>query len=230
MNADQFADLQPCLLVYDVPTRLKIANPSGRLRRLAFRINLSCWVIRRTSIPYAYLNRIANQGVKWRVVSFDAGEAANLVSMAIENIKSEIREAVRRAKKADQRAEDARGNNEIGDEDHAKAARTNVKRLKKTLQDLRHAASQFGIHESSIGYADAVASVAAIDAGMKAKCAAYANLATHARKLRTAEGNAIADAVERDLIPAGIAADFVEERCKNGELPAKRARFLFELA
>jgi len=46
MTPAAFADLKPLPSLYDVPTRLTVPNPSGRLRRIAFRINLSCWVIR----------------------------------------------------------------------------------------------------------------------------------------------------------------------------------------
>ncbi|HJZ56144.1 MAG TPA: hypothetical protein VKE74_14345, partial [Gemmataceae bacterium] len=80
-------NLRACLLIYDIPEHSTVANPSGRLRRTAVRVNLFCWVIREGDIPYALLNTMATGGATWHVVKFDAGEAGKLIGMATEALK-----------------------------------------------------------------------------------------------------------------------------------------------
>lgn len=229
MNAVEFSDLSPCLLLYDVPTGSGVANPSGRLRRIAFRINLSAWVVRRPDLPYSYLNSLAARGVKWRVVSFDPSEAGTLVQMGIENIRQEIASAVARSRKADRRASRNRDKNDAkSDIDYAVACRLNVRRLRKLLDDMEHAAARFGITAGQLSLAEARSAVDAIDAGMKGQCAAYAAMAKVARKSRASGSRAMASAIEQDQVPAGIAADWCEENGGNvGTQVANKVRFIF---
>src|SRR5438552_1177899 len=83
------SDLRACLLIYDIPERSAVANPSRFLRRLAVRVNLSCWVIPEGDVPYARLNEMATGGATWHVVRFDAAEAGKLVAMAAAAIRRE---------------------------------------------------------------------------------------------------------------------------------------------
>src|SRR5262249_2769872 len=102
--SDATLNLQACLLIYDIPENSAVANPSPRLRRMAVRVNLSCWVIREGDIPYALLNTMAEGGATWHVVQFDATEAGKLIGMATEALKRDLREALRRAGRSAERA------------------------------------------------------------------------------------------------------------------------------
>lgn len=211
MTAESFADLRPCLLVYDVPTRSGVANPSGRLRRIAFRVNLSAWVIREDDVPRAYLARIALQGVKWRIVRFDPSEAANLVQLGIENIRVELRAAVSRARAAADRYAAELESGEATTADYVRSARAQVKRLRKLLVDLQAAGMRFGITATQLNLSAATAACEAINAGMREKCFAYANAAEVLRDTKTKEGQALAALVEADEVPAEVVADWLRD-------------------
>lgn len=212
MTAKSFADLRPCLLVYDVPTRSGVANPSARLRRIAFRVNLSAWVIRESDVPRAYLARLATRGVKWRIVRFDPSEAANLIQLGIENIKSELRAAVSRARAAAARYAADFESNESTTTDFVRQARTQVKRLRKLLVDLQAAGMRFGITATQLNLSAATAACEAINAGMREKCFAYANSAEILRDTKTKEGQALAALVDADEVPAEVVADWLRDR------------------
>ena len=50
-------NLQACLLIYDIPERSSVRNPSRRLRSFAVRVNLSFRVIRGGDTPCPPLSR-----------------------------------------------------------------------------------------------------------------------------------------------------------------------------
>ena len=93
-------NLGACLLIYDIHQHSVVPYPSRRLRTVAVRVNLSCWVIREGDVPYALLHEMALGGATWHVVRFDAGEGPKLVGMAVEAIKRDIRDAMRRANRS----------------------------------------------------------------------------------------------------------------------------------
>jgi hypothetical protein len=76
-------NLQACLLIYDIPERSGVRNPSRRLRSIAVRVNLSCRVSREGDVPYALLGQMAAGGATWHVVRSDADEGVKLVGMAV---------------------------------------------------------------------------------------------------------------------------------------------------
>lgn len=215
--------LQACLLIYDIPERSKVGNPSNRLRSMAVRVNLSCWVIREGDIPYVLLNDMAAGGATWHVVRFDAGESEKLVGMAREALIRDIREALRRANRS---AAVAAQPIEAGENTaNTRAAfvervRPLVRRMNRLLADARKAAERFGIDPASVSVDDAAAAVRALQSGMYARARAYADAAALVRQLGD---EAMANAAAADLVPAGILADDIDDR--GGDASALREAF-----
>jgi hypothetical protein len=224
MRATDVSDnLQACLLIYDIPERSAVRNPSPRLRSMAVRVNLSCWVIREGDIPYALLNEMAAGGATWHVVRFDAGEGVKLVGMAVEAIKRDIRDAMRRANRSVDAVELLAGGAADPSEAkrvYAERVRPVVRRLNRLLADVGRAAERFGIDPSAVSLADAHAAVGALQAGMLARARAYGAAAEQVLALGDP---AMAGAAAADLVPAGILADDIDDR--GGDSSALRETF-----
>jgi hypothetical protein len=222
--SESSTNLSACLLIYDIPERSSVRNPSRRLRSVAVRVNLSCWVIREGDIPYALLNEMALGGATWHVVRFDAGESVKLVGMAVEAIKRDIRDAMRRAN----RSADAAGrrlDNSTDDPSEAKRrfaerARPIIRRLNRLLADVKQAAERFGIDPNAISLADAHASVSALQAGMLSRAKAYGEAV---EQIRLLGDSAMARAAAADLVPIGILADDIDDH--DGDSTALREAF-----
>src|SRR5687767_14905134 len=135
--------LQACLLIYDIPERSSVPNPSRRLRPIAVRVNLSCWVIREGDIPYALLHEMAAGGAMWHVVRFDASEGPKLVGMAVEAMKRDIRDAMQRANRsaevAGRRMETTQETPSEARRRFAVQSRPIIRRLTRLLSDVQKA-------------------------------------------------------------------------------------------
>lgn len=215
--------MQACLLIYDIPEASRVPNPSGFLRRMAVRINLSCWVVPEGDIPYARLNEMAAGGASWHVVRFDAAEAGKLVAMAAAAIRRELRDALRRAKRSAARAAAAleSGKSSVGK--YTEQARAQVSRVKRLMRDLKQAAERFEIAPESLPLTQAARGVDAIQAAMHTRARLYAEAAEQARGQATAAGEGMANAAAADTVPAGVLADFIEEA--GGDAAALREVF-----
>lgn len=215
--------LQACLLIYDIPERSSVKNPSDRLRSMAVRVNLSCWVIREGDIPYMLLNDMAKGGATWHIVRFDAGESEKLIGMAREALIRDIRDALRRADhSANSAAQPIEAGENTADNRAALIERVRplVRRVNRLLADTRRVAERFGIDPASISIDDAAASVRALQAGMYARARVYADAAAKVRELGD---DAMANAAAADLVPAGILADDIDDR--GGDATALREAF-----
>lgn len=212
--------VQACLLIYDIPERSGIPNPSRRLRSMAVRINLSCWVIPQGDIPYALLNGMAERGATWHCVKFDANEGERLVAMAIDSIKRDIRLTLDRARTSSARvnrrldvaADTVEGQDAIDAHTRArKDASQVVSRLRRMLRDYEAVATRFGITRDQLGLSAAMNATNAIGAGMKERARLFG------RAIRELEGHSGADdgmvqAMKRDDVHHGVAADYMEDR------------------
>ena len=214
------SDLRASLLIYDIPERSGVANPSGFLRRMAVRVNLSCWVIPEGDIPYHRLHAMATGGATWHVVRFDAAEAWKLVGMAAAAIRRELRDALRRARRAAGRAAAAVEAGESDPGRYDERARSTVRRLRRLLSDLTAAAGRFGIAAEGLPLLAAARGIDALQAAMKARARLYAEAAEAVRRLGD---EAMARAAEADLVPAGVLADDIDDR--GGDTSALRAAF-----
>lgn len=142
----RFQACRPCLLIYDIPSSVSIANPSGFLRRRAVRVNLSCWVIPEERIPYKLLTRLREAGCTWHVVRFDATEADKLIVMVRQSLAKQAEEAVLRLGESIDGVEPREGEAGLETADRLRSrTRQAEKRVRELLADLETAAKSFGI-------------------------------------------------------------------------------------
>ena len=217
------------LLVYDIPEASGIPNPSAYLRGFAIRINLSCWIVQEADIPYSYLHEIASMGAKWRAVKFDPSEAANLIELATQSLRSEIAEMRVNTRRSCDRASATMETGEA--ESSLKAIQKQrgtvaqrLNSLRKNLNKLKTAAERFGISgeligigSAEIGLPGAMAYVSQLHGVMNRRAEAYAR-ATNVLERQTGMRlpNVAAGALADMIQEAGTAeADTVAENLRN---------------
>ena len=87
------------LLVYDIPTNSKLANPSPLLWGLGARINLSAWIIPDACIVQLPLDDWKAHGASVELVRFDESDKGTILRLARESLErhlGEIRESTER--------------------------------------------------------------------------------------------------------------------------------------
>lgn len=217
--------LKACLLIYDIPVprngESEIPNPSGRLRRIAVRVNLSCWVIQEGDIPYKMLDDMAARGASWHVVRFDSNEGRRLVRMAISAMRKEIEDAVERSRRCHETAEQI-----LEDDGDANATRLRQRYLQRAEQictrfetmtrDLEAAAHRFGINPNTLRISQAHTVIQAIQTAMHTRARLYSEAIARLRAVNTTDANAMANAMANDQVPAEIAADMLEDNGQDG--------------
>jgi hypothetical protein len=225
--------MQACLLIYDIPDTADIPNPSNRLRRIAVRVNLSCWVVREGDIPYNYLHWLKEQGATWHVVKFDTDENEKLVKMALDSIRKDIRLSIQRAKASADSAGCKLNDPDMTPEDKSKrydsVTRATIKRLKETLNSLSAAAKLFGITDRDISLNEALQQTTAIQSSVARKAAEY-NRAINRLASLYGDNDGMVRNARGDRVPAGILADNLEERGNGREDAslAQKLRGMFE--
>jgi len=160
-------------LSYDIPSESTIPNPSGRLRKIGVRTNLSVWIVPNEKIPYGLLDELTTAGARWDVVRFDASEAEHLALMATEALKREVAQAIKVAQKAEEKAEANTGTVE-GKVAYWKKVRTGLNRSVRLLKDAKLAAASFGFEQTKVGFDEAAHQIAALRTAAKAQAKAYA--------------------------------------------------------
>jgi hypothetical protein len=78
------------LLVYDIPARTKVANPSSFLWRFGARINLSCWVIPDKNVAMLPIQSWKERGCTVELVRFDERDGATIIRLAREALVKEL--------------------------------------------------------------------------------------------------------------------------------------------
>src|SRR5262249_44000689 len=160
------------LLVYDIPKKSGLANPSKRLRRLGVRINLSCWVIREENIPWNLLNELREGGASWHTVAFADDEAQTLLTMALEALQRDADAAAKRAEESIARADS------LLDQGDPAASRRRadaaIKRPRKLPDALRQAAGPCGANVPSL---DIVTKVRGLQTAAHERARQYAAMA-----------------------------------------------------
>lgn len=78
------------LLVYDIPARTKVANPSSFLWRFGARINLSCWVIPDRNVAMLPIAMWKERGCTVELVRFDERDGATIIRLARESLAKEL--------------------------------------------------------------------------------------------------------------------------------------------
>lgn len=204
-------NLNACMLLYDIPDQADIANPSPVLRRLGLRVNLSCWVIPESDLPYGLLHSMAVAGATWHAVRFDRSEAQKLVAMGVQSLKRELADQVARARRSEIRASAAMdGSTESTERAEARYQReiaAVTKRYNELAADLATAAARFGIAQEAYGLVDATLAMAGIRMGMEERARTF----VQARARLAETGMAFPETT-----PAGILADAAEEAGLDG--------------
>lgn len=213
-------NLNACMLLYDIPDTAEIANPSPVLRRLGLRVNLSCWVIPESDLPYGLLHSMAEAGATWHAVRFDRSEAQKLVAMGVQSLKRELADQVARAQRSEARASAAMdGSTESTERAEARYQReiaAITRRYNELAADLAAAAARFQIDPTVYGAADTRRAMDGIRMGMEERARAF----VQARAQLAAAGQNFPETT-----PAGILADAAEEAGLDGTAAELRAGF-----
>lgn len=77
------------MVVYDVPQGSKIGNPSSVFRSRGVRVNLSCWIVPETRVPWEYLKRMDEAGCRTETVRFDEHEQDRIRELAKRLLREE---------------------------------------------------------------------------------------------------------------------------------------------
>lgn len=70
------------LCAYDIPEKLKIANPSSRFRRFGIRINNSVWIFPGSSVPAQDIEILKAKGATVRLVEFAEKDEGLILEIA----------------------------------------------------------------------------------------------------------------------------------------------------
>lgn len=190
------------MFLYDIPDNLDVTNPSGYLRRLAVRINLSVWVMREDNVPHAYLAELTEEGVSWHLIPFAGVSADYVYGLCNLALNGECERIARSARRSILTAE--RTCRDTGDvERFRKRMRASTLRAARLLEDSRKAGSVFGI---GLPITDLVRQVHALHVRALARSTAYLTMRDAVR------GSEMEAAARAEDIPGPILADWIEDR------------------
>lgn len=220
-------ELRASMLVYDIPAKSKVANPSDQLRRFGFRANLSCWVIPTASLPHNLITELRESGVNAKVVPFDVSAGPQLVTWAIEQLRADAEEQVKRTRANLEKAGDKHldGLSEVeavtGERREEALAAYELragaicKRLEDILAHVTEAAAGFGIESGALNLGGARAAFDAFQTGYTARAAEFAAATEKLRAAAAASGDAnaaaLANAAAQDLVPVAVLAGGLED-------------------
>jgi hypothetical protein len=216
--------MRASILAYYIPETVDVTNPSGRLRRLGFRIDGSVWVIPTGDLPYKYLHDLERRGVTWHAVEFGENEGAKLVRMATAAITAEIRRGLASAERSaamaivelegseEPLAAEIRYNRQTGDI---------VRRVNNLVKDMREVAGRFGIDAAELMNC-ASGQVVSIKAGMRERARLYAAAIDELRAV-AGDNDPMVKAALKDNAPPLILADYMEDN--DVDATALRAGF-----
>lgn len=215
IDASIAKNIRPVLFFYDIPTDSGFPNPSGYLRRFAVRINKSDWVMSESDVPHPLILEMLKVGATPRVVRFHDSENMKLVRMAIESLREEIAEHLKRAadsqKKSDRQLEDSNDEPEKAHDYYLKRSEDIKTRLGKLCEDMETVIGRFGILPTALKIDTLRTTSNAISNAMETRARAYMEAANKARMTKTSDGEAIAKSIEANQMDPMIAADFLDE-------------------
>lgn len=79
------------LCVYDIPQRLKVSNPSMRLRRYGFRVNLSCWVFPEGRVPVDEIDNLRDAGATVHLIEFSEQAQEKVLDLARAELRRHVK-------------------------------------------------------------------------------------------------------------------------------------------
>lgn len=228
----KLCDIEAYFLNYDIPDNADLEpddkKPAPFLRSFAFHAQKSGWIVQHGDIPHGLISRWVNAGCVVDLIKFDASETPKLLAMAVRSITAELEEKKRNAASsyADNLAE-LHDNETDADSAFDRFKRKNaaiVARLTKHLEAVKKCAERWGVAAQIPSLSTSSRGILSLRQTMKVRAKAYA---TAIAELRKRDANCgIANAMEADQIPAGIAADFMDDMGLNGV--ALRSAFFAE--
>lgn len=224
-ETDETPLIQACWLTYDIPEKSGFPNPSGQLRPLAFRANLSCWVIQESDIPYVLIHEMRQAGADVHIVRFDASETPKLLKMACAAVERDIKQAVkagqRNANAAVDRLRDADGDTNEAIKKYKNDQNRIIKDMGQKLKDLRAVARRFNIAARVPSLTASISAVGSLQATMDARAKAYYEAV---QELEAHEGNtAVVRTAKASGMPGEILADYMDDTGLDGQ--KLRSRF-----
>jgi hypothetical protein len=172
------------LLVYDIPSNIKLRNPSMLLRRWGARINLSCWVLPMGNLALLPLKEWVEKGATVEVVEFGEHEREKVVALArraimrdIEETRGFIEAVIENVRKRLKAAMDL----PLGSQERIEAVKLVENYQYAALwraKAIADAAEEAALHFDISGDVDSLAD--ALRAGIKAKSALFYTLKTEA--------------------------------------------------
>ncbi len=208
-----------------------MGHPSEWLWDVAIRISESSWLIPENRINWTYMNRMTEVGATWNLTPYDASATPSLIGQCVQALQRELDGQIARNAEAQQAAQvklDA-----TPTEDDPEKARKGFLQRAKEIQKrtealeakIKAAAGVFGISESVLNFARVVASRDSLRTSMQERARLFSQARDAAKALGTADGNAVAAAMDAGTMPAEIAADFVQENVSESQGEALRAAF-----
>ncbi len=226
------------MVIYDIPSDNKTyADPSATMRRIGFRVNLSCWVVPDGAVPHTFIHTLrTDYRANVDVVRFDAAEGPRLARMAVAAMKKEMEENAARAAEGlvamEQRHLTLDAELIDNPEERAAAvkryearcART-LKRMNQIIEDVEVAIKNFGNTPEALGTADARKVYDTLQLGYQQKAAAFVAATNALKALNTPDATALATAAAKDLVPAPIVADMLRDHGADTAANALQAAF-----
>jgi hypothetical protein len=216
------------MLMYDIPDAAEIANPSGRLRRIGLRLNLSVWLVPTGSVPHTLINELIAVGSSVITAPYDTTATAGLLAAAIGFANREVTAAVKRAEESKAAAE-AELNSPEGDPNQKRRVYDRkmaaiAKRLELLADEMKTGAAVFGL-SGAINFGGLRSTATTLAAATTTKAAAYANATAELAAVGTADATAMANAMGADAVPFAPAADMLRDNGKDDAADSLQAAF-----
>lgn len=215
------------LLCYYITVKSGYPNPSALLRRCAFRVDGSVWVVKDSSTPWNVLNDMTDGGVDWKLFPFAAEGTAALIETCRNTLIAEIQDSTTRnaeslaaiqSRHLIARAAATNGRElEIADRKYGYEVKALNKRANQLLDDLNEAARVFGLDANGLGINAGLNAVTGLIATARAKAHLHTNTVT------ALANTPFAAAANANEIPAGIMADMIEENTGKDMTEVRKA-------
>lgn len=224
----EHSHVQASLLFYDIPEGTVdpdnpdrgLPNPTWFLRRVAGRLNKSCWCIptgRMTGIM-PELHRLTRAGVNWNAIPFDPTAGPTILTAVTAALKTAVQEAVDgmpdSAASMDRFLENTTLSPEKAEKQARRRAEAVLTRTKDLIADLESAAAAFGLNPAALDLARAETAARATQLGMQERARLYYQAAVRLRESGGSVGEGMANALNSpaaDLTTVLVAADALDD-------------------
>lgn len=206
--------MSTCLMVYDIPQRSGLLNPSNELWGYGFRLQYSGWVLMRSHMPYTLINELIDGGAKVDILDFSSSETGGMAKRAADSIRQEIRDSLASLEDSCDRytVEMNQTQESVGKnvETHRKKVLTAVKKLRRKLHNLQNTAKRFNANPEAINIGDAEQRIQTLRCNMAEQARSY--VAAIAALQAAGVNDGMESAAANHDVPPGILADYLEDK------------------